>query len=78
MVDDIPMGNTLFVSTPFSFSPIETIFFWVRQMFGVIEQKLNEQTIQIAEFKKEQAIDKAELKKKHAALMVDFRAILLK
>ena len=46
------MGNTFFVNTPFSFSPIETIFSWVRQMLGVIKQKLNEQTIQIVELKK--------------------------
>ena len=38
-------------------------FFWARQMFGAIEQSLNEQTTQIVEFKKEQAADKAELKK---------------
>ena len=49
----------------FSFSPIETIFSWVRQMFGVIKQKLNEQTIQMAEFKKEQITDKTELKNKN-------------
>ena len=50
MVDDIPMGNALFISTPFPFIPIETLFIWARQLFGVTEQRLNEQTIQIAEF----------------------------
>ena len=38
--------------------------FWVRQMFGVIEQKLNEKTIQMVEFKREQTADKDEFKKK--------------
>ena len=52
MNDDIPMGNASFINTPFSLSPIESIFFCARQMFGVIEQKLNKQTIQIIEFKK--------------------------
>ena len=78
MVNDIPMGNASFISTFFSFSPIESIPFWARQMFEVIEQKLNEQTIQMAKFKKEQAIDKAELKKKIATQIVEFRTILLK
>ena len=63
MVDDIPMGNAPFINTPFSLSSIETILSWARQMFGVIEQKLNEQTVQMAEFKKEQTTDKTELKK---------------
>ena len=77
MVDDIPMGNAFFISTPLSFSPIETIFSWVRQMFEAIEQKLNEQAIQMVEFKKEQTTDKVELKKEQAALMADFRIIML-
>ena len=47
-------------------------------MFEVIEQKLNEQTIQIIEFKREQTTDKVELKKNHVTQMVDFRTILLK
>ena len=46
------MGNTLFIHFFFSSSPIEFILFWARQIFGVIKQKLNEQTIQMAEFKK--------------------------
>ena len=78
MVDDIPMGNALLISTPFSPSPIETILFWARHIFGIIEQKLNEQAIQMAEFKREQTTDKAELKKEHATQMADFRTILLK
>ena len=49
MADDIPMGNTPF-NTLSSFSPIETIFFWARQMFGATEQKLNEYAVQMAEF----------------------------
>ena len=57
------MSNTFLINTPFSFSPIETIFSWARQMFGVIKQKLNEHTIQMAEFKKEKTTDKTELKK---------------
>ena len=48
----------------FIFTDRNDIFFWARQMFGVIEQKLNEQTIQMAEFKKAQTTDKIELKKK--------------
>ena len=77
MVDDIPMGKALFINTSISFSPIETILSWARQMFGVIEQKLNEQTIQMAVFNKEQTTDKFDLKK-HAAQRADFRTILLK
>ena len=77
MVDDIPMGNALFINTPFSPSPIETILFWARQMFGATEQRLNEHAAQITEFRREQAIDKTELKKKQAALMADFRIIIL-
>ena len=54
MVHDIPMGNAIFISIFFfSFSTIETIFFWARQMFKVTEQMLNEQTIELAETKKE-------------------------
>ena len=65
-----------FLLTPrFHFYRSKRTFFWVRQMFGVIKQKLNEQTIQIVEFKKNP--DKTEFKKKHAAQMVDFRTILL-
>ena len=76
MVDDIPMGDTFFTNTFFSFSTIESILFWARQIFGVIEQKLNEQTIQMTELKT--ITDKIELKKKHAVQMADFRTILLK
>ena len=47
-------------------------------MFGATNQKLKEQTIHITESKKEQTTDKIELKKKHAAQMVDFRTIFLK
>ena len=50
MVDDIPIGNAPFISTPFSFLPIEMIFSWAHQMFGIFERRLNEQTIQMAEF----------------------------
>ena len=79
MVDDIPMGNTLFISIFIILSPIETIFSWVHQMFGVIEQKLNKQTIQMVNLKrKKKTTDKIELKKEHATQMVDFRTILLK
>ena len=52
--------------TLFSFSPIETIFFWARQMFGATEQKWNEYAVQMAEAKKSQAVDKIETKKKKA------------
>ena len=58
------MGNALFINTLFSFSLIETIFSWARQIFGATEQKLSEHAAQRAEFKKEQAADKTELKKK--------------
>ena len=75
MVDDIPMGNAPLINTLFSLSPIETIFSWARQMFGFIKQNLNEQTIQITEFKKK-TTDKTELK--HATQMADFRTILLR
>ena len=71
------MGNALFINTAFSPSPIETIIFLVRQMFGVTEQRLNEYAIQMVEFKREQAVDKAEFKREQAALMADFRIIIL-
>ena len=65
MANDIRMGNAPFIDTPSSPSTIETIFSWVRQIFGVIEPKLNKHTIQIADFfKKKQASNKTELKKK--------------
>lgn len=47
----------------FLFSPIETIIFWARQMFGVTEQRLNEYAVQMVETKKKQAVDKLETKK---------------
>ena len=68
MVDDIPMGNALF--TIFFFSPIEIIPFLVRQMFGVIERKMNDQITQ-------QTVDKIETRKKQTVLMAEFRILIL-
>ena len=76
MVDDIPMGNAPFINIPSSSSPIETIPSWARQMFGATEQKLNEHAVQMAEFKREQETDRAELKKEQKSLMADFRVIM--
>ena len=64
MADDIQMGNTPFIDTPFSLLSIETIFFSARQMFGATEQKLNEYTVQMAEFKKSKQLIKLNWKKK--------------
>ena len=44
-------------------------------MFGAIEQRLNEQADQMAQFKIEQAVDKADLKRKQTALMADIRVM---
>ena len=71
------MGNAPFISTFFSFSPIETIFFWARQMFGATEQKLNEYVVQMAETKKKTLVDKVETKRKQSAFMADIRIIIL-
>lgn len=42
--------NTINTTNTFaSLSPIEHITDWVRQLFGTVERRLNEQTVQMAE-----------------------------
>ena len=46
-------------------------------MFKFIEQRFNEQTVELIEAKKKQTVDKIESKKRQSVLMADIRIIIL-
>ena len=75
MVDDIPMGNAPFIII--SFFTDRNHIFLVSSDIQNDRAKLNEPTIELAETKKEQAVNKTESKKSQLTLMVDIRIIIL-